>query len=160
MTSVLSQAMVMVPHIPWSFHWTYCTVMLCTLCTGMSSIIYSIICTLVYCTCCTMNQFNNSLNNLYAKQFRGCDGTTCTEIVQWITVLPDFRCACYRCTQSRGAWYKSRVWLICLRLITPAPSTGFFQWTCNKMAPKTNKLAFLSMPAPASYVAGLGRGWV
>lgn len=25
---------------------------------------------------------------------------------------------------------------------------------------KPNKLAFLSMPAPASYVAGLGRGWV
>lgn len=25
---------------------------------------------------------------------------------------------------------------------------------------KSNKLAFLSMPAPASYVAGLGRGYV
>ena len=25
---------------------------------------------------------------------------------------------------------------------------------------KPNKLAFLSMPAPASYVAGLGRGYV
>lgn len=28
------------------------------------------------------------------------------------------------------------------------------------MASNKNKLAFLSMPAPASYVAGLGRGWV
>ena len=28
------------------------------------------------------------------------------------------------------------------------------------MASRTNKLAFLSMPAPASYVAGLGRGCV
>lgn len=27
-------------------------------------------------------------------------------------------------------------------------------------ANKPNKLAFLSMPAPASYVAGLGRGYV
>lgn len=38
---------------------------------------------------------------------------------------------------------------------------SFFPPTTSIMASgKPNKLAFLSMPAPASYVAGLGRGYV